>query len=305
MRLFILRRRYWPLAPVVLWGLTCCFVYVFHFVPYRSHSPQFAPPIPEWIDPPVASPNSARIPKWCHALVNRPRERTRNASGLYDCGRSKYSAVCSDGLPRFFSQYNQDIFMWKHHWRHLRRPGTYVDIATNEPVQISNTYFYDTCLRWRGVCIEANSKYYAPIRKHRSCALVRSAVGDTRGHVSFVLSEGFSGILETNKNQLKAKKVVQVRSVKTSDALTPLGVAQIDLLSLDVEGHELFVLKGIDWVYTRINVIVLENTNVNTTAFLIKKGFRKLKVAHKKGMDGELLSDSIFLHEGVKWGKPL
>lgn len=74
-------------------------------------------------------------PRWCARLIARPRERPRTSS-IYDCRRGRFGAVCEDGEPRFFSQYNQDIWTWKQHWRHLRRRGVYVDIAANEPVRI-------------------------------------------------------------------------------------------------------------------------------------------------------------------------
>jgi len=38
--------------------------------------------------------------------------------------------------------------------------GTYLDIGSNHPLQRSNTYFFDKCLGWRGVCVEPNTKYH-------------------------------------------------------------------------------------------------------------------------------------------------
>ena len=50
-----------------------------------------------------------RAPAWCKQLVANPRERPRTAS-VYDCKRGRFGAVCEDGMPRFFSQYNQVCF---------------------------------------------------------------------------------------------------------------------------------------------------------------------------------------------------
>lgn len=50
-------------------------------------------------------------PRWCKELIANPQERPRT-SAIYDCRRGRFGAVCEDGTPRFFSQYNQDIWTW-------------------------------------------------------------------------------------------------------------------------------------------------------------------------------------------------
>lgn len=204
-----------------------------------------------------------------------------------------------------------------NHFRYLRRPGTYLDVATNEPVRISNTYFYDKCLKWGGVCIEANSKYFEPIRTHRSCALVRKCVGDVARNVTFVMHDGLGGITDTNKNlAMKSRRELMSKSsrihmqcVRTSDALQPLGVTHIDLLSLDVEGHELPVLRGIDWLRTTVNVIVTESTSAEMSKLLDDLGFRALPHDKGRGMhtspQGHLISDTVYVHKSVTWGSPV
>ena len=37
-----------------------------------------------------------------------------------------------------------------------RHGGTYVDLAANDAIFRSSTYFLDACLGWKGVCVEAN-----------------------------------------------------------------------------------------------------------------------------------------------------
>ncbi len=266
-------------------------------------------PLPEYIE--RAKPRHS-APNWCPILMNNPRERERTP-GIFDCGRDRYAALCSDGKPRFFSQYNQDIFLYMNHFRYLTRRGVYLDIAANEPVRISNTYFFDACMGWEGVCVEANEKYYEPIRMTRSCSLVRACVGDRVHNASFVVQDGLSGLEETNKNArswrnngvMHLRKRVNVRCVRVSDALTPLGIAHIDLLSLDVEGHEFHVLNGINWNITRINVIVMESANSKCKRLLLDNGFKMLNIAGNGRGPGQLLSDVIFIHKSVKWGKPI
>lgn len=67
--------------------------------------------LPPWILP--ARPRFGPAPKWCLQLMRHPRERQR-VSGIYDCGRGRFDAVCNDTRPRFFGQYNQDLFTWRN-----------------------------------------------------------------------------------------------------------------------------------------------------------------------------------------------
>ena len=51
-------------------------------------------------------PFAEKTPSWCKVLQDNPRPRMQQKY-TEDCGRGKFGAVCNDGKPRFFSQYNQ------------------------------------------------------------------------------------------------------------------------------------------------------------------------------------------------------
>lgn len=74
------------------------------------------------------------VPKWCSELIQNPRPSGILWGKCHERGR--YGVKCSDGKPRFFSQYSQDMLLYLYHFRHLKRAGTYADLATNEPVKI-------------------------------------------------------------------------------------------------------------------------------------------------------------------------
>lgn len=211
-----------------------------------------------------------------------------------------------DFVPLFVSY----VIRHPQHFKHLKRRGVYVDIATNEPVRISNTYFYDACLQWRGLCVEAHPGYINLIKRMRSCAITPACVGEKEGNVTFVLDAGGSGVLETNKNAAAVAKKdrISVRCVKTKDAIMAAGITVIDLLSLDVEGYELNVLKGIDWTKTRINVIVIESLSEETKALLHGLGYTRAnqpQTGEEKKKPGNIFSDFVYLHPDVVWGKPV
>lgn len=214
------------------------------------------------------------------------------------------------------SQFFQDYYLYTRHFSKLRRRGVYLDVAANDPMHLSNTYFMDECLGWDGLCVEGNPVYIHKLRAYRSCRILPTCVGETHGqNVSFVLGGGSGGITETNKNMDQWKKSntrheeISLTCTTMSRTLSHAGVTKVDYLSLDVEGHELPVLKGFDWNKVIINVMTVEvskSTIDGIEEFLADKGY----VRHMPDLDeravrsGLLHTDAIFLHKTVTFGDP-
>merc|ERR1711879_455674 len=91
------------------------------------------------------------------------------------------------------SEWHQDWVVHSLFGRKSRGPGfVYLDLATNDPVRFSNTYFADSCLDWSGICVEANPNYYADIDKWRSCKVVKTCVSERVMNITFA-KEGATG----------------------------------------------------------------------------------------------------------------
>ena len=60
-----------------------------------------------------------------------------------------------------------------------KRNGYFIDLASNDPVKISNTYALETKLGWRGLCMEPNPMYWAGLA-YRKCDIVGAVVGSNR-----------------------------------------------------------------------------------------------------------------------------
>lgn len=75
----------------------------------------------------------------------------------------------------FTSQYGQDRTLWDRLFKNSTGPEFYyADVAANHYKHLSNTYFFDRCLGWSGVCVEPNPVYWAELRSKRSCHVVPS-----------------------------------------------------------------------------------------------------------------------------------
>lgn len=214
-----------------------------------------------------------------------------------------------------FSQMAQDYYLYTRHFVNLKRRGVYADVATNDPIGISNTFFMEQCLGWKGLCIEANPKYLAQIHRRRNCALVPTCVGDEDGReVNFGLASGLSGVMATNKNakewREKRERITTMRMTCSTMGieLDTYAVRKVDYLSLDVEGHELEVLKGIDWSKVVVNVMTIEvgDNSEKIEAFLKKKGYvRHIPLLNERSRrTGLLHEDAVFLHRDVVFGEP-
>ena len=90
-----------------------------------------------------------------------------------------------------FSQHDQDVFVWINYLRHLGNNGTYVDVGAYDPHVFSNTAFFDICLGWTGICIEANPSrrpLFLGQTPLRTCQYVDACVSDGFFEMDLVLS---------------------------------------------------------------------------------------------------------------------
>lgn len=183
------------------------------------------------------------------------------------------------------------------------------------PIGISNTYFFDRCLSWKGICVEANAKYYEKLHRERSCALVPTCVSDKDGaQVEFALSGPGSGVVSThrqgNQIQKRASAIVKKKCVSIMSQLRRYGVTQVDYLNLDVEGHEVAVLKSFDWKRVKVNVISVEiahSTQEQIRTILEENGFvRHMNEEATDGKEGFPIyeSNQFYVHSGVVFGQP-
>jgi len=162
--------------------------------------------------------------------------------------------------PTFTSQFGQDAtFYYNFLAGGLARgapPGTFVDVGANEPRTLSNTYFLEKCLGWKGVCIEANPTLAAALREQRSCTVVNKCVDAELKHVTFVAT-GASGHIAGAKEG-SAEAAVTVSCAPLSSILLEEGITHVDFLSIDIEGNELRALSGNDWDAVPIEALLIE-----------------------------------------------
>lgn len=97
-----------------------------------------------------------------------------------DTNHIKYnSAISNDYFDqvRWYSQARQDEVVAA--LLRNKRNGYFIDLASNDPVKISNTYALETNFGWSGLCLEPNPAYWAGLA-YRKCHVVGAVVGSER-----------------------------------------------------------------------------------------------------------------------------
>lgn len=143
-----------------------------------------------------------------------------------------------------FSQAGQDE--WVHSI--VGDSGFFVDVGAHDGIVHSNTYALEQ-LGWTGLCIDANSDAFLRCKANRPGS--QHSLGIVSDHQGFL---NFDGITVT------AGGSMPVICARLEDFLdrneTP---TVIDYLSIDVEGHDLQVLKGMDFDRWHVHLVTVEH----------------------------------------------
>lgn len=143
-----------------------------------------------------------------------------------------------------------------------QKGGTFVELGANDGLQQSNTLALENLYDWTGYLIEADPELAAECRNNRKESIVVSAAAASK-----------FGLLRLNRDDLisslvdgwveKPESFVWVVASPLSTILEAVNCPQdFDLLSLDVEGFELEVLKGLDLKKHRPRYILIETADL-------------------------------------------
>ena len=227
------------------------------------------------------------------------------------------------------SQMAQDFFLNRWFFRN-EGPGFFVDVGAFDGELGSNTYFFEKTLGWQGAAFEPNPPEFASLSRNRSCRTICGCAYDRDGEVTFLaLSEQqplarpvqrrpgslSSLVLDPNHGALMLsgidehidgrqrmetlrdawaldQRLVTTPCYRIDTVLTEARVTTVDYLSIDVEGAELQVLKGIDFERIKVNVIGVEHSEhfPNVYDLLLNSGFE---------YHGLLFFDEIFVNRDL------
>jgi FkbM family methyltransferase len=187
-----------------------------------------------------------------------------------------------DSYAPSFSSAGEDMIL-RHMIGSDKMDGFYVDIGAYHPVHYSNTYFFYTN-GWRGINIEARPGSRNLFEKVRPRDVnLEIGIAASKGELTYYLigedstMNSFSREFLEHLGLLKeVKKEIPVPVLPLADVLTRYlpEKQQIDFMNVDVEGHDLEVLKSNDWNRFRPRFVVVEDIAVDPDKSEIAKFMR-------------------------------
>jgi FkbM family methyltransferase len=220
--------------------------------------------------------------------------------GVHEDAKEFYGQFGEDAiLQQFFINQSAPDGNWEGEKEVLKdhfflHPGFYVDIGCYNPTEISNTYwFYKR--GWRGINVDLSaysieiSRAIRPNDIHLQAAITQTESEQSIPYFEFGPSSVFNTLNreqaeEIAKNLQLSYEVKEVKALSLKNLLeSHLPENQkIDFFSIDVEGHDLEVLKSNDWSRFRPKAIVIEIHEPDlesllkhpVSQFLIEKGYQ-------------------------------
>ena len=161
-----------------------------------------------------------------------------------------------------YSGNGEDVFIWNFFG--TRNSGFYVDVGAFHPIVYSNTHLLYK-QGWHGINIEPDPDGFAQFRAlRRRDTNLNLAISATNGESKFVVDGPMSGIPDqdyTFSRTQTDQKLITVKTAPLADILAahlPAG-QQIDVMSIDCEGHDLVVIESNDWTRFRPRMLLVED----------------------------------------------
>ena len=156
--------------------------------------------------------------------------------------------------------------------------GVFIEVGANNGVTQSNTLLFEESFGWTGILIEPSEILFPQLCANRprsrcfQCALGSFEEDGTYGFGDF---DGnlMSSIGGTRLHRSAAQKVL-IRSLQS--ILDEVHLQHINFLSLDTEGYELHILRGIDFAKTQFDYLLIEihkDHYHEVVSFLSEKGY--------------------------------
>jgi FkbM family methyltransferase len=172
-----------------------------------------------------------------------------------------------------FRKFNSILDLDKKLLKYLNfKEGFYIECGANDGVNQSNTWYFEKTLNWKGILIEPNKKIFEELKKNRSSKNIFENVALVSEESKIKNKEIYltENNLESKLTNIKGSANQQVTIETLNNILKEYKVNKINFFSLDVEGYEVEVLKGLNLNIFDIDYILIETNNFDKINFMLK-----------------------------------
>ncbi len=194
--------------------------------------------------------------------------------------------------------------------------GIYIDVGCQHPIQNNNTYKLNL-KGWSGINIDLDKKNidhfdYSRTNDFNVCEAISSDFSEKE--LFFYHDKSPINTLEKKVRDHRSKKEKQKKIIKTVtlDSViekSPFKDSKFNFLSIDVEGHEIEVLKGFNLEKYAPDVIAVEHLDLSTKMLeiknlninnILKSELYKLMLKNNYSFVNWLHADLIFVNNNFK-----
>lgn len=199
---------------------------------------------------------------------------------------------------KFYGQWNppQDQLLYETYFEGQRN-GVFIECGAFDGITESSCYFFEESMGWTGVNIEPVPSVFKLLRVNRPNSININAGLSSRegiaefthtiipnygeiGNGSFKHSDAHKDYLINIGCQFSS---FNVHTITYREMVLGLEMSRLDLFVLDVEGHELEVLAGMEGAETMPRVFCIEHGHLDIEALDLKMtnlGYQKDRLLH-------------------------
>ena len=215
-------------------------------------------------------------------------------------------------IGTFYSQDGQDVFLSTLLFNYLNNnPNSWiVDIGCNHPSHFSNSLFFEKFFGCRVLAIDPLSEFEKIWSHERPTAkFISTAVGSSTTSIKLNIPQGkfsdnmfatVTGGVNKAAELESLERTVQCKSM--SSILAEQDITEILLMSIDVEGVELDVLKSLDIDSVMIRCMVIENNSTKLYGDSVIRDYLTCRGYVFFARIG--LLDDVFIHQSMISGHP-
>jgi FkbM family methyltransferase len=228
-----------------------------------------------------------------HDTAPSTKAKTRSFQQILDDKAAENRAAAGrEGIlaeERLYSNFDEELII--RDFFQDKRGGVFLDVGCARAIKGSNTYYLEKHLGWTGIGVDALEEYAAEWKQMRPNSRFRShLVSDRSGGTETFFKSFGRGLSSTNEESARGKafgedfptEELQLQTITLNDLLAQEGVSKIDLLSMDIEGHELKALAGFDIERLAPELIVIEmqvhpGKNRQVAQYFWRHGYRRIE----------------------------